>query len=298
VFLYQCRHFTIRGAEGTDFEGGVYHGKILVSIFVPFSEKRALLFRNIFISLFVKKTKIEFLQRTQLPPEYPFKPPHIMFLTPSGRFETNTKVCLSFSAYHPELWQPAWGIRLILEAIISFLPTPADGAVGALDWSSDERKRLAKDSLNFSCAKCGKVVDLLPQLCQAVKEKATENKFAKEIEALHAHQRRNEASSSTNAPKPSSDDAAGTATNDDEDTPAQNQDSPNAQTSDEQQREETALPQNEPLLQPPPIDNTASVPWISDPVIHAIIVTLAAIVFLLYQRMLCIVQELKGLEHS
>lgn len=53
-----------------------------------------------------------------------------MFLTPSGRFETNTKVCLSFSAYHPELWQPAWGIRLILEALISFLPTPADGAIG------------------------------------------------------------------------------------------------------------------------------------------------------------------------
>ena len=41
-----------------------------------------------------------------------------MFLTPSGRFETNTKICLSFSAYHPELWQPAWGIRLILEALI------------------------------------------------------------------------------------------------------------------------------------------------------------------------------------
>lgn len=64
-----------------------------------------------------------------------------MFLTPSGRFETGTKVCLSFSAYHPELWQPAWGIRLILEALISFLPTPADGAIGALDWTSEERKR-------------------------------------------------------------------------------------------------------------------------------------------------------------
>jgi hypothetical protein len=25
------RHFTIRGADGTDFEGGVYHGRILVS---------------------------------------------------------------------------------------------------------------------------------------------------------------------------------------------------------------------------------------------------------------------------
>lgn len=25
------RHFTIRGADGTDFEGGIYHGRILVS---------------------------------------------------------------------------------------------------------------------------------------------------------------------------------------------------------------------------------------------------------------------------
>lgn len=25
-------HFTIRGADGTDFEGGIYHGRILVRI--------------------------------------------------------------------------------------------------------------------------------------------------------------------------------------------------------------------------------------------------------------------------
>lgn len=68
VFLH--RHFTIRGADDTDFAGGIYHGRLI------------------------------------LPPEYPFKPPHIIFLTKSGRFETNTKVCLSFSAFHPELWQP------------------------------------------------------------------------------------------------------------------------------------------------------------------------------------------------
>eukprot|EP00594_Rhizosolenia_setigera_P010287 CAMPEP_0178970146 /NCGR_PEP_ID=MMETSP0789-20121207/19334_1 /TAXON_ID=3005 /ORGANISM="Rhizosolenia setigera, Strain CCMP 1694" /LENGTH=173 /DNA_ID=CAMNT_0020656527 /DNA_START=98 /DNA_END=616 /DNA_ORIENTATION=- len=121
-------HFTIRGADGTEFEGGIYHGRIL------------------------------------LPPEYPFKPPHIIFLTPSGRFETNTKVCLSFSAYHPELWQPAWGIRLILEALISFLPSPADGAIGALDYTKEERKKLAIKSRQFVCPKCGKVEDLLPPL--------------------------------------------------------------------------------------------------------------------------------------
>mmetsp|Transcript_5434 Transcript_5434/g.6944 ORF Transcript_5434/g.6944 Transcript_5434/m.6944 type:complete len:388 (-) Transcript_5434:168-1331(-) len=154
-------HFTIRGADGTDFEGGVYHGKIL------------------------------------LPAEYPFKPPNIMFLTPSGRFETNIKVCLSFSAYHPELWQPAWGIRLILEALVSFLPTKGDGAIGALDWTSEERKRLAKRSLDYCCPTCGNCAQILDRLSQRIKDKGavagkakggTTSRFQKEIEQLHALQ--------------------------------------------------------------------------------------------------------------
>jgi len=105
-----------------------------------------------------------------------------MLLTPSGRFETNTKICLSFSAFHPELWQPAWGIRLILEALISFLPTPADGAIGALDWSSAERKRLAKKSQEWCCKTCGKAKDLLPELKKEAS--SSSNRFQKEIEEL------------------------------------------------------------------------------------------------------------------
>ena len=73
-----------------------------------------------------------------------------MFLTPNGRWETKTKICLSITAFHAELWQPAWGIRTILEALISFMPTPADGAVGALDYTPAQRKRLAAESLNYS----------------------------------------------------------------------------------------------------------------------------------------------------
>ena len=67
-----------------------------------------------------------------------------MLLQPNGRFEVKKKICLSISAYHPEEWQPAWGVRLILEALISFMPTNGEGAIGALDFSADERKRLAK----------------------------------------------------------------------------------------------------------------------------------------------------------
>eukprot|EP00985_Skeletonema_marinoi_P026243 scaffold20210_cov93-Skeletonema_marinoi.AAC.1 len=153
-------HFTIRGPADSEFAGGVYHGKIL------------------------------------LPPEYPFKPPNIVFCTPSGRFETNVKVCLSFSAHHPELWQPAWGIRLILEAIISFLPTPADGAIGALDWTKEERAKLAKESVKFHCPVCcaagQSCAELLPDITPAADEKSDEvgndkkkkSKFQEEIEKL------------------------------------------------------------------------------------------------------------------
>ena len=61
--------------------------------------------------------------RIILPPEYPMKPPNIVILTPNGRFEVGTKICLSVSAHHPEEWKPSWGIRTILLALASFMPT-------------------------------------------------------------------------------------------------------------------------------------------------------------------------------
>jgi len=130
-----------------------------------------------------------------------FKPPHILFLTPSGRFETGKKICLSFSAFHPELWQPAWGIRLILEALIAFLPTPADGAIGSLDWTSTERKRLAKKSVSFCCPRCGNTADLLPELKEDGDNEKQPSRFQKEIEQLQLAQAANEAKQEDKKPK-------------------------------------------------------------------------------------------------
>uniref|UniRef100_A0A7N0UGF0 UBC core domain-containing protein n=1 Tax=Kalanchoe fedtschenkoi TaxID=63787 RepID=A0A7N0UGF0_KALFE len=104
IFEWQ---FAIRGPADTEFEGGIYHGRI------------------------------------QLPPEYPLKPPSFMLLTPNGRFETQTKICLSISNYHPEHWQPSWSVRTALVALIAFMPTNPNGALGSLDYSKDERKALA-----------------------------------------------------------------------------------------------------------------------------------------------------------
>jgi ubiquitin-conjugating enzyme E2 J1 len=106
---YTSIPLTIRGPSETAFAGGVFHGRIL------------------------------------LPPDYPFKPPNIVFLTKNGRFEVGSKICLSISAYHEETWQPAWGVRTMLEALISFLPSEGKGAIGALDWAAEERKKLAKE---------------------------------------------------------------------------------------------------------------------------------------------------------
>ncbi|RXN18600.1 ubiquitin-conjugating enzyme E2 J1 [Labeo rohita] len=112
-------HFSVRGPPDSDFDGGVYHGRIV------------------------------------LPPEYPMKPPSIILLTPNGRFEVGKKICLSISGHHPETWQPSWSIRTALIAIIGFMPTKGEGAIGSLDYTPEERRALAKKSLDFCCDACG-----------------------------------------------------------------------------------------------------------------------------------------------
>lgn len=49
-------HFTLRGPAESDFARGLYHGRIM------------------------------------LPTDYPFRPPDVQFLTPNGRWETDTMV--------------------------------------------------------------------------------------------------------------------------------------------------------------------------------------------------------------
>lgn len=104
IFEWQ---FAIGGPRDTEFEGGIYHGRI------------------------------------QLPAEYPFKPPSFMLLTPNGRFETQTKICLSISNHHPEHWQPSWSVRTALVALMAFMPTNPNGALGSLDYKKEERHALA-----------------------------------------------------------------------------------------------------------------------------------------------------------
>jgi len=121
-------HFTMRGPRNTEFEGGIYHGKII------------------------------------LPSEYPLKPPDIIFLTPNGRFEVGKKICLTISSHHAETWSASWSVRTVILAIMGFFPTRGDGAIASLDWSKQERQKLATASLKWKCEKCGSYnLTALPQ---------------------------------------------------------------------------------------------------------------------------------------
>jgi ubiquitin-conjugating enzyme E2 J1 len=88
-----------------------------------------------------------------------------MVMTPNGRFELNKKICISFTSYHEELWQPAWGIRTAIIGLQGFFPLKGEAAlgVGALDMPIQERQRLAKLSRDWVCPHCEtRNVDILP----------------------------------------------------------------------------------------------------------------------------------------
>ncbi|MCO5591445.1 hypothetical protein L7F22_045428 [Adiantum nelumboides] len=139
IFEWQ---FAIRGPQDSEFEGGIYHGRI------------------------------------QLPSEYPFKPPSFMLLTPNGRFETQTKICLSISQFHPEHWQPSWSVRTALVALIAFMPTKGNGAIGSLEFTKEERKALAVKSVEappkYGTAERQKVIDEIHEEMVTRAQKLTE----------------------------------------------------------------------------------------------------------------------------
>ncbi|PQP93392.1 ubiquitin-conjugating enzyme E2 J2-like isoform X1 [Prunus yedoensis var. nudiflora] len=95
--------FGIRGASGTEFEGGVYHGRI------------------------------------QFPEEYPSKPPSFTLLTENGRFKTHNKIRIR----RLNDWLPSWTVRDALYALIDEMPTYPDGELGSVEYNKEETRDLA-----------------------------------------------------------------------------------------------------------------------------------------------------------
>lgn len=108
-------HYILRGPPDTPYEGGEFWGTVV------------------------------------FPPEYPFKPPAIKMLTPSGRFQPDRKICTSMSDYHPASWNPAWSVATILNGLLSFMVSE-EMTTGSVRSSDGDRRLFAKRSHSFNVA--------------------------------------------------------------------------------------------------------------------------------------------------
>ena len=110
-------YFLVRGPEKSDYEGGSYIGKIMLS------------------------------------PGYPNTPVDFMMLTPNGRFEIDKKICLTNSGYHADQWTPIWNMRVILLAFMSIMLADDTTGISHIKRSSTERKQLASNSYGYNIQK-------------------------------------------------------------------------------------------------------------------------------------------------
>merc|ERR1712159_469708 len=95
------------------------------------------------------------------------KPPAIFMITPNGRFQVNTRICLSMSDYHPETWNPAWSVSTILQGLLSFM-LEETATAGSMSTSHAERQKYAKASLLHNL-RDAQFVELFPELTQEIK---------------------------------------------------------------------------------------------------------------------------------
>ncbi|BFG39395.1 hypothetical protein CerSpe_256690 [Prunus speciosa] len=119
--------FALRGPRGTEFEGGIYHGRI------------------------------------KFPEEYPSKPPSVMFLTENGRFKTHRDICLSRFLN----WLSSSTVRYALLKLIDLMPAYPDDELCSSEFIKEGRRDLALKSraaaTTYGSSECQKVIGQIHQ---------------------------------------------------------------------------------------------------------------------------------------
>ena len=115
TFSLPFRHYVVKGPEDTPYYGEKKR-----------REKRSctkyLVTLSLSLSLSLSPPPGGYYHgKLIFPRDYPFKPPRIIMLTPNGRFQTHTRLCLSISDFHPDTWNPAWSVATILTGLLSFM---------------------------------------------------------------------------------------------------------------------------------------------------------------------------------
>lgn len=131
----QTWYFIIEGSDRTPFKEGFYFGEMVLSA------------------------------------NYPFSPPTVCMITPSGRFQLNTNL-FSYTNFHPASWSAAVIPSDVALDLVSFMNDINDCGIGCITTSEAEMKKLALESLDFNL-KDPIVQSLFPD----VVAKMQENKF-------------------------------------------------------------------------------------------------------------------------
>jgi ubiquitin-conjugating enzyme E2 J2 len=95
-------------------------------------------------------------------PKYPAEPPDYYFLTPSGRYEVEKKICLTNSSYHKGEWSSTWNIKTILISFYSiFLDNKEHGISHITNerWSAKVCEKLASESIAYNKKHWASILD-------------------------------------------------------------------------------------------------------------------------------------------
>ncbi|CCF60785.1 hypothetical protein KAFR_0L01750 [Kazachstania africana CBS 2517] len=148
-------HYVITGPSDTPYSSGQYHGTLT------------------------------------FPSDYPYKPPAIRMITPNGRFKENTRLCLSMSDYHPDLWNPGWSVSTILTGLLSFM-TGDEATTGSIVTTDQQKKLLAKRSIQFNTFKNTRFKIVFPDIVETnlkELERRTEQDIKEEESLLNDNKR-------------------------------------------------------------------------------------------------------------
>nr|QBK89263.1 MAG: ubiquitin-conjugating enzyme E2 [Mimivirus LCMiAC02] len=111
-------HFIIQGPSYSIYKGGYYIGKI------------------------------------EYTSKYPYAPPNYTMLTPSGRFHTNEKICITNSGFHKDQWSESWTTRGTLIGFVSIMLDDTVHGLAHITGSSKQidanKRKLARESVQYN----------------------------------------------------------------------------------------------------------------------------------------------------
>lgn len=102
-----------------------------------------------------------YIGRIDIRPTYPMSPPDFYMLTPSGRFQIESKICLSNSGYHADEWSAMWSFESIVRGFVSiFLDDTEKGISHLHEKDINVVHKYAKESSAYNVSKHPNIVKL------------------------------------------------------------------------------------------------------------------------------------------